>query len=287
MTGAAKKIAIVTGASEGIGAAAAEALGRAGFDLALAARGAERLEEVAARLRAGGREVLALPTDLADEDETRRLIEATVARFGGFDVLVNNAGYTQEGPIELLDRATMRRQFEVNVFAPLQLIALAAPILRERGGGRIINLSSGAARAAVPMAGIYSASKAAIELASDALRVELAPWGIHVVIVIPGGIATRVHDGTLSGIDRLLADKPANPYAARLAHFKANYQKMLGELHPPAVVAEAIARAATEPRPRARYFAPSGGRLQAALLTLLPARVVDGMVAKLLEAPKT
>ncbi|MCA9771757.1 MAG: SDR family NAD(P)-dependent oxidoreductase [Myxococcales bacterium] len=278
----ANKVAILTGASAGIGEAAARSLAREGFTLVLAARRADKLEALAKEIEGRGGRALAVPTDLASEEETRALVRRAMEAFGRIDLLVNNAGYGKAGPLELLTRDDARRQFEVNLFATLQLCAEVAPIMRAQGGGRILNVSSGSAKLATPMVGLYCATKGALELATDALRVELAPWNIDVVLVLPGTIATEAFVIAQEDSAHLLADTKSvyHPY---MLGIQALLNKKLKIARPPAILGDTIARAAVAPRPKVRYIAPWEAWLMVRLVPLIPARWIDRLLIRAVE----
>jgi NAD(P)-dependent dehydrogenase (short-subunit alcohol dehydrogenase family) len=281
--GAAQPVAVVTGASSGIGEAAAWSLARRGFRLVLAARRVERLGRLAERIASEGGEALPVPADLADPAQTRALIEQAVQHFARIDVLVNNAGYGEGGPIELLGRDLMRRQFEVNLFAPLELCGLVAPVMRRQGGGRIINVGSVSARLAGPLGGLYCASKAAMDAAGDALRQELAPWNIRVVLVVPGLVDTAIYENAVREAVPL-ADRPENPYRDVMHRAAEVLQQRRKRGVKPSAVGEVIARAATARRPRTRYVTPFSARLLWTFAPLVPDRLIDWAIRRRLRA---
>lgn len=208
-------VALVTGASSGIGRATALRIVEAGYTVYGAARNAEALAELAP---AG---VLPLPLDLTDNDSLARAVARVEARHGGIDALVNNAGYSEMGPVEEVPLDRVRRQFQINVFGAIRLIQLVLPGMRRRGYGRIVNVSSMGGELTVPFAGIYHASKYALEAISDALRFEVEPYGIQVVVVQPGVVRTPLGAKTLE----TLRWEEARPYAARLRQFRAFLEK--------------------------------------------------------------
>jgi short-subunit dehydrogenase len=187
-------VAVVTGASSGIGAATAVRCGRAGMRVALAARRAGRLEAVAAAVRAAGGEARVVPTDVADEGAVRRLVDGTVAAWGGLDVLVNNAGTGILAPIDATTPADFERLMRVNFHAVVYAVLAALPHLRRQGGGHVVNVASVIGKRASPFRAAYVASKFALVGLSEALRMELGPEGIHVTCVCPIGTATEFHD---------------------------------------------------------------------------------------------
>ncbi len=185
------KTIIVTGASEGIGAATARALAERGANLVLAARSRERLEALVEELASFPCERLAVPTDVSVAEQRDRLVAETMSRFGRVDVLVNNAGVGLDSPVEESTPDEARYLFEVNFFAPLHLTQLVLPIMRRQGGGQIIQVSSIVGIRATPNLGIYSATKYALNGLSDTLRTELVGTNIQVTSIYPGVTATR------------------------------------------------------------------------------------------------
>jgi NADP-dependent 3-hydroxy acid dehydrogenase YdfG len=189
------KTALVTGASSGIGRSTALALASAGADVALVARRAERLKELADQLEAGGTRALARPADVTDEADAAQAVDDAVSHFGGLDILVNAAGMTQVGYVENANLADWRYTFELNFWAGLYMSRAAIPALKARGGD-IVNISSTAGRQAGDSAfGPYSSSKFALTAFNEGLRREVAQAGIRVCIIEPGATATEIHAG--------------------------------------------------------------------------------------------
>ncbi len=184
------RVAIVTGASAGIGRALALALGRAGCDLALVARRAPELEALGRELASMGRRGWPLPMDMRDEAAVERLGPAVEQEMGRLDILVNGAGIGLHAPVAEAAPADVRHLFELNVLAPVTAIRSVIPPMRRQGGGMIVNLGSVAGLIAVPRIALYCASKFALRALSDAVRIELAPDRIHMLAVYPGTIAT-------------------------------------------------------------------------------------------------
>jgi NAD(P)-dependent dehydrogenase (short-subunit alcohol dehydrogenase family) len=264
-------VALVTGASSGIGLAAAQALLDRGFTVI----GAARRQEPMAPLVSAGLRPLAL--DLTDSAS----IAAAVAWLGqevpgGLAVLVNNAGYGAYGSVEETPLAEARRQFEVNLFGLADLTQRLLPAMRQRGSGRIINVSSMGGRIYAPLGAWYHASKHALEGWSDCLRLELADFGIRVVVVQPGIIRTGFAD-TMH--EPLLQRSGSGPYAALtrglLAGFADIYDARRGS--PPELVGRTIAEAATSSRPRTRYVVGYLARPLLLVRNLLGDRVYDAV----------
>jgi short-subunit dehydrogenase len=180
-----RKVVVITGASEGIGAACAAAFRSRGALVSLTARSAEKLAAAA------GPDGLATPGDITDPEVRRSVVARTVERFGGIDVLVNNAGRGFYHPAHQASAEDAERLFALNFFAPLDMARLAAAHMRERGGGTIVNVGSIAGRVTLPWMTLYSASKYALGALTDGLRMELAGTGIHAMTVCPGYVHTR------------------------------------------------------------------------------------------------
>ncbi len=177
---------LITGASSGIGRALGEQAARAGARLALTARSADPLEELAHRLTAEGAEAAAFPADLTSDADRRRLIEAVAERFDGLDVLVNNAGVARAGHFADWTEAVLRQVMEVNFFAPAELIRLAVPVLTRGRRPAIVNVASMCGRRGMPAWTEYSASKFALCGLTEALRGEMVRFDIDVLLVVPG-----------------------------------------------------------------------------------------------------
>ena len=189
------KTALVTGASSGIGRSTALALAAAGANVALVARRAERLKDLAAQIEAGGGQAFTRPADVTDETDATGAVEDAVGHFGGLDILVNAAGMTQTGKVENGDLADWRYVFELNFWAGLYTARAAIPALKANGGGDIVNISSTAGRRAVGATfGPYAASKFALTAFNESLRAEVTLAGIRVCIIEPGATATEVHE---------------------------------------------------------------------------------------------
>lgn len=182
------KVVIVTGASAGIGESTAWEFGRLGAKTVLAARRADRLEALAERIRAAGGTALPVQTDLTSPAQIANLIQETLSNFGQIDVLVNIAGWGHYDWFEEQTHETLRQQYEVNVIGMGELIRQVLPTMKKQRAGIIINMSSYASKLSVPPLTVYSSTKAAVEVLSDGLRRELAPWGIKVIRVHPSAV---------------------------------------------------------------------------------------------------
>jgi NAD(P)-dependent dehydrogenase (short-subunit alcohol dehydrogenase family) len=270
------RVAIVTGASSGIGHATARRLHASGARLVLNARRKEPLERLAEET--GGTPV---PGDVTDPVVRERLLEACGDRI---DVLVNNAGYAQPGPVETVPEEEFRRQFDVNVFALGVLAGAVLPVMRRQRSGRIVNVSSVAGRFGYPLFGWYCSSKHAVEGLSDALRMEAAPWGVHVVLIEPGPVETEFFDVSRERGAGQLSDQ-SNPYRA----FFANVAELERDMRKQAVSADAVARkilrACTRRRPAARYPVGAVAHVGTAVLRFLPRSWLDAGIRKQFRVP--
>lgn len=247
----ARPVAAVTGASRGIGRATVWELGRRGYRVIALARSDGDLRDLAESAHRQGLDVIPVVMDIADTESRRRAVEAVFAATDGYgvDVLVNNAGYGQLGALEEVSVEQLERVFAVNVFGLHAFTLPFLPGMRERRRGCIVNLSSIAGRFSAPFMGAYNASKFALEGMSDALRLELAPWRVRVVLIEPGPIRTsfgEVARSTESGPP----DSPYAPFQRRFRGAKAgsNLFERSSES-----VARVIGRAVSSDRPRPRY----------------------------------
>jgi NAD(P)-dependent dehydrogenase (short-subunit alcohol dehydrogenase family) len=262
-------VALVTGASSGIGEATARELRRRGFTVYAAARRTDRM----AALAAEGIRLLAM--DVTDEASVTAAVERIMHETGRIDVLVNNAGYGSYGALEDVPLSEGRYQFEVNVFGLARLVQQVLPGMRERGCGRIVNISSMGGKIYEPLGAWYHATKFAVEGLSDSLRLELKPFGIDVVIVEPGSIRTEW--GTIAA-DKVEQTSGATAYADQARRVAAVLRESAaegGNASDPAVIAGVIGRAATARRPRTRYVAGYAARPLLLARRLLPDRGFD------------
>lgn len=217
-----QKRMLITGASSGIGRAIAEQAAAAGARVALTARSADKLDELAKTLAGRGAEALAVPGDVTSDADRRRVIQTVVDKFGGLDVLVNNAGVASFGHFADSTEEILRRIMEVNFFAPIELIRLAIPHLTKGVQPAIVNVSSMCGRCAMPAWPEYSASKYALCGMSEALRGEMARFDIDLLVILPGLTQTDLRQNMLRDDGRLKIDMnegmPVTEVAAGVIH---------------------------------------------------------------------
>jgi NAD(P)-dependent dehydrogenase (short-subunit alcohol dehydrogenase family) len=262
---------LVTGAARGIGRATVLRLAASGWEVIAAVR---RPEDGDALVRAQPGRIAALALDITDADQVAALDATLPAKL---DAVVNNAGVVVGGPVEGLDLSELRRQLEVNVVGQVAVTQAVLPRLRA-ARGRVVFVSSVSGRVATPMMGAYSASKFALEAMADALRMEVAPWGIRVVVVEPAQTDTdlwRGADGDLDDSVASLSPRHRELYAKHIAGFRKSIPRSQRMAAPVDGVTATIERALTERRPRARYVVGAGARVQALLAQLTPTAMLD------------
>ena len=269
MTSNDKPVALITGASSGMGKDFALRLIAEGYRVYAAARRVDRMADIEL---AGGS---TLPLDVTDDASMVRAVTQIVHREGRIDVLINNAGYGQYGALEDVPIDEGRRQMETNLIGVARLTQLCLPHMRAQAHGRIINISSIGGKFATPMGGWYHASKFALEGYSDALRNEVRQFGIAVVVIEPGGIASE-----WSGIasEEALKHSSSGVYG-RLARKFGEMQSSQGKLPPPRVISDLVVKALKARRPQARYH---GGFLAGPMLLLrglLSDRLFDSLIS--------
>ena len=265
------KIILITGASSGIGFDAAQTLAQQGHKVYAAARRVELMEP----LKAYGVQVLRM--DVTDETSMVQGVEAIIQAEGRIDVLVNNAGYGYFGALENVALEEARRQLEVNVFGLARLTQLVLPYMRKQGSGRIINTSSIAGKMAFYMGGWYNVTKYSVEAFSDALRMEMKPFGIDVVMIEPGAIKTDW--GPIAA--RHLKESSAGTVYEEVGTQWANNMEWFYKtnmLSSPSVVTKAISRAVNSRRPKARYCIGRFSSMGKIAHALMPARWWDAMM---------
>jgi len=273
------QVVVVTGCSSGIGRATALEAARRGHRVFATARRREDLDDLARLDR-----IFPLSLDVTDAATIMAAVEGVLAQAGRLDTLVNNAGFGQYGAVEDVSPAQWRRQFDVNFFGAIEAIRAVLPAMRRARRGTIVNVSSVAGKLSIPFAAPYCASKHALEALSDALRVELAPFGIRVVVVEPGPILTSFEERARADVAGVMA-RPG-PYSAfyPAAERAMDTDFKKGQL-PPEAVARVILDAIESPNPRTRYRVGSMAKVLLPLRRLLPDRFFDRRMKKVLHLP--
>lgn len=283
---------VITGASTGIGAACARHLDALGFTVFAGVRreedGVALVTSISPRVRA----ILLDVTDSASIAAAAQGVEqtlATIAPNAGLAGLVNNAGIAVPGPIEAVPLADARRQLDVNVLGPMAVTQAFLPLLRI-GRGRIVNMSSIAGLAATPFLGWYGASKFALEALTDALRMELQPWGIEVCSIEPGAIATPVWERSARLAEQV--SREADPerlalYETAMARVRDVIQQAADRAIAASAVAQVVGEALTVVRPKTRYLVGTDAKFRAWMKQLCSDRMQDRLVARFMNLPRT
>lgn len=264
------KTALVTGASSGIGKATAIALRDAGFFVYATAPDVSGLND----LSGDGFELLTL--DVTNADQAKEAVKTAESRNGSIQVLVNNAGYGQYGPVEEIPIDAIKTDFEVNLFGLVRMCQLALPAMRNAGAGRIINISSVAGEMSQPGAGVYHATKHAVEAIDEALRVEVETFGVKVIGVLPGPVNTNFADVAISTIPDTGAD---SPYFTFKENLKKTTKQMLSPEKSttlePEDVAKKVVEAATADSPDKRYHVGVFSKVMGKMHDLTPDAIWD------------
>ena len=274
---------VVTGANSGIGLAAALELAAHGWEVTGTVRTDAKADVLRAAAADRGVRVEVVLCDVADPASTEKAFAQVAERTGGGPwAVVNNAGFAQPGAIEDVDDEAVRAQLEVNLVAPLRIARLVLPAMRERREGRIVNVSSIAGRVSSPFLGWYCASKRGLEAATDALRMEVAPFGVKVVLIEPGGFGTNIW---AEGRGRM-RDPETSPYAAAYAHGIDLALTRSDAMPPPHWPARTIRLALETPVPLARYLVGWDAIAGTAAQELLPTTLTDLVKRRLAGLPR-
>jgi NAD(P)-dependent dehydrogenase (short-subunit alcohol dehydrogenase family) len=276
----------VTGTSTGIGAATAAHLAKKGFHVFAGVR--RKADGEALRAQAPEK-VTPVIVDVTDEAAISAAAATVSDAIGdrGLAGLVNNAGIGVPAPIELQPMVDFRTQLEVNLFGPVAMIQAFLPLIRQ-GGGRIVNVGSIGGLLVLPLNGAYSASKFGIRAVSDALRLELREWGIHVSLIEVAPVKTAIFGKTfaaLDGLEEKLGPDGYKLYERQIAAIREAVEKAAADAEPPLVIAKAVHDALTSDKPKPRYLAGHGGR-QTQAAAALPDRARDKALARELGLPK-
>ena len=263
------KVVWVTGASSGIGKAIAKQLVLDGYIVYASARRAEKMDD----LKALGANIL--PLDVTDEKRAQDCYAKIAKTHGGVDVLVNNAGFALTGAVEDVPIDQARAEFDVNVFGASRLTALCLPYMRKKRCGRIISISSIGGKIFSPMTGWYFASKHAIEALSKCLRLEVRPFGIDVVVIRPGLIASELSDKTIDALESISYGGAYADLSARVTRLMNGYKPLESD---PMVVAKAVSRAIRVKRPKQAYAVGRFAKLSLFAFWLIPERWMTGVM---------
>jgi NADP-dependent 3-hydroxy acid dehydrogenase YdfG len=271
MTSWAPRTALVTGASSGIGRGVAIALASKGVRVIAAARRINALDRLASESSGS---IAALELDVTDDAQLRALPEMLRALNADVDLLVNNAGYAAASPVEDAPLDEVRRQFDVNLVGLIGVTQAVLPAMRANRSGRIVNISSVAGVVSLPFLGVYCASKFAVEGLSDAMRLELKPFGIDVCIAQPAAIASE-----FAHVTHDQARAPSDAYA-RWYRPDALRDASEANAAPVDVAIDAVVKLCLSPKPKTRIAFPSRGLRMIAMQRLLPTRTFDAILAK-------
>lgn len=274
-------VVLVTGGTDGLGRATAIFLAQRGYHVFAGGRNALRratLEQIASEKK--------LPLEVLDMDvcvdtSVNHAVAEIERRSGPVEILINNAGIAIGAVIEEIKQEDLRKQFETNFFGAIRVAQRVLPQMRQLRRGRIINMSSIAGKVAVPVMGPYSSSKHALEAASDALRLELFPFGVHVVLIEPGYIPTSMNENAMELSSAYLKGAETSPYRGVYEGFQGAWKKTMDAAHDtPEDCARVILQAMEDEPPRARYLVTNEAKMASRMKWLLPDRVFDGGIVK-------
>ncbi len=276
-----KGAVLISGASRGIGRACALLLHKHGYKVFA---GVRRKEDAVALGEIAGDGLIPVMLEITDADSIRQAVEqiSDITGDSGLYGLVNNAGVAVAGPLEFMPLERIREQFEVNVIGLLGVTQALMPLLR-KGHGRVINISSKEGIIAMPFVGPYCASKFALEALSDALRMELKPWGIPVSIIEPGTISTEIIQRSIAAAEDCIRSLPrdaAEMYQSCFDKARKASDKIAHVAIPVDAVAKIVLKALTDKRPRSRYTVGKDARILSLISRILPDRLLDRLILK-------
>lgn len=273
-----RPVALVTGASSGFGMLTSIALAKAGYTVISSMRDPDKrdpLDKLAATRNVADH-IEVMPMDVTSALQIEQTISSIIARHQQIDLLVNNAGYACGGFVEEITAEEWRKQFDVNVFGVIDVTRAVLPYMREQKSGTIINVSSISGRFGFPGLAPYAASKHAVEGFSEALRLEMLPYQVHVVLIEPGSYRTSIWEKGM----RQKLDHPHSPYAKQTKQLMAHVEKTMQKAPAPDEVVSVIVHAATSAAPRLRYPVGRGVGLTLALKSLLPWSWIEFFIKK-------
>lgn len=276
--------ALVTGGTDGLGRAGAILLAEHGYRVFAGGRNAEKLAALGQLARDRKLPLEAIDLDVCNDASVERAIAEIERRAGPIDILVNNAGIAIAAVMEEISLADLRKQFETNFFAVMRVTRRVLPEMRRRRRGRIINLSSISGKIAVPLMGPYSASKHALEAISDAMRLELYPFGVHVVLIEPGYIPTNMNRTAAELSSEYAKGAATSPYVGVYQRFLGSWEKTRkASRYSPEDCARVVLCAIKETPPRARYVVTREAKMGIFFRRLLPDAAFDRQIRKKLR----
>jgi NAD(P)-dependent dehydrogenase (short-subunit alcohol dehydrogenase family) len=275
---------LITGATDGLGKAAALLLAERGYRIFAAGRSAEKRAQLDARARQQKLPLETLEMDVCDDGSVQSAVASVYQKAGAIDVLVNNAGFVQVGAVEDLSMQDWRRQFETNFFGVIRVTQAVLPRMRERRKGRILMMSSISGFVTPPTQGAYSASKHAIEALSNALRHELYPFGIHTILIQPGYIMTNIQSTAMALVQPLQEKFKSGPYARIYASYLESAASTRARSKTtPEGCARIMLKAIEAPRPKVRYGVTPLATFAKCAKWLLTDRAADRMIRRRYE----
>jgi NAD(P)-dependent dehydrogenase (short-subunit alcohol dehydrogenase family) len=272
---------LITGATDGLGKAAALLLAERGYRVFAAGRSAEKRAQLDALARERKLSLETLEMDVCDDGSVQRAVASIYQKAGAIDVLINNAGLVYVGAVEDLRMADWRRQFETNFFGVIRVTQAILPRMRERRKGRILMMSSVSGFVTPPTQGAYSASKHAIEALSNALRYELYPFGIHTILIQPGYIVTNIQNTAMDLAQTYQEKFKSGPYAKIYASYLGSAKNTRAKSRTtPEDCARIMLKAIEAPRPKARYGVTPLATFAKWAKWLLNDRAADRMICR-------
>jgi NAD(P)-dependent dehydrogenase (short-subunit alcohol dehydrogenase family) len=267
---------LVTGATDGLGRGTAIFLAKRGYRVFAAGRNAQKRAALEIEAKKENLALETLEMDVTDDASVNRAVTEIENRAGSVEILVNNAGIAIVAAMEEVSQADLHKQFETNVFGVVRVSQRVLPAMRERRRGRIINLSSVAGKMASPLFGPYAGSKHAVEAISDAMRIELVPFGIQVVLIEPGYIQSNMETSALELSSSYVTKAPSSPYAKVYEGFQRSWGRISSDkTYKPEDCARVILRAIQDARPNARYPVTKNAYAVRWMKRLLSDRMLD------------
>lgn len=271
------QVAVITGSSSGIGFATALYLARRGYTVWATVRNLQKTDELRKISETEKLPIEIAQLDVCDDASVKSAIEKILQKSGRIDVLINNAGYGLRGAVEEVALDEWRAQFETNFFGAIRVTQAVLSPMRAQQSGAIVNISSVLGRFGLPFSGPYTASKFALEGFSEALRYELAPWNIKVILIEPGFIATKFQENAQLSQN---AQREDSPYAIFKRASGRRVQRNIYRAAPPDVVAAAIYRAVSHPQPRLRYGVGRDAQFFIPLRRFMPSKLFEYMLRR-------